>query len=356
MEVCILSMQKIQNFGSLLQAYGLKKMLEEQGHEVCFLDIKRIDDDYKLLGEYRNNFQYEILNDNISFYNKIYNKIQNTLFDLFRVRYLKINKKKLHYDYCVIGADEVFNCLGAGWWGFTSQLFGNVEEADYVITYAASCGSTRYDDLPDEIAKKIGYCLTNVKAISVRDANTKDFVKKILKVDPMFNMDPVFIYNFDTVIRSKKNFWLPSKYCIIYAYENRINKEYEIEAILKFCSDKGLTPITIGGRQKWCKKHYICSPFDCLSVFKHSSFVITDTFHGTIFSVKYADRYAIIVRHSNENKLTDLVNRIEINRHVIENFAELEEIYYLAEDKNSFQKLIKKEREKAYKYLDDNIC
>ena len=39
--------------------------------------------------------------------------------------------------------------------GFTSQLFGNVPEAKRVITYAASCGTTKYEDLPDEIADRI---------------------------------------------------------------------------------------------------------------------------------------------------------------------------------------------------------
>lgn len=31
---------------------------------------------------------------------------------------------------------KIFNCLNAGAWGFTSQLFGNVVEANNVITYA----------------------------------------------------------------------------------------------------------------------------------------------------------------------------------------------------------------------------
>ena len=46
MDICILSMQKVNNMGSLLQSYALKKMLEEMGHNVFFLDIKKIDADY----------------------------------------------------------------------------------------------------------------------------------------------------------------------------------------------------------------------------------------------------------------------------------------------------------------------
>ena len=44
MNVCILSMQRIDNMGSLLQAYALKKILEDLGLEVAYLDIKIIKD------------------------------------------------------------------------------------------------------------------------------------------------------------------------------------------------------------------------------------------------------------------------------------------------------------------------
>ena len=49
MKVCILSMQKVQNFGSLLQSYSLKKIIESLGHEVSFIDIEPIPEDDKLL-------------------------------------------------------------------------------------------------------------------------------------------------------------------------------------------------------------------------------------------------------------------------------------------------------------------
>ena len=37
-KVGILSMQRIKNYGSFLQAYGLKNVIEELGHEVEFVD------------------------------------------------------------------------------------------------------------------------------------------------------------------------------------------------------------------------------------------------------------------------------------------------------------------------------
>lgn len=52
MKVAILSMQMVNNIGSLLQAYSLKKIIEKNGNEVSFIDIKKNEDDYKLMDKY----------------------------------------------------------------------------------------------------------------------------------------------------------------------------------------------------------------------------------------------------------------------------------------------------------------
>ena len=48
-------MQRINNMGSLLQAYALKRLLETLENQVEFIDIKKIDRDYQLLGDYKQN-------------------------------------------------------------------------------------------------------------------------------------------------------------------------------------------------------------------------------------------------------------------------------------------------------------
>lgn len=51
MKICILSMQNVPNFGSLLQAYSLKKILETMGHTVSFIDIEKNPEDNSYVGE-----------------------------------------------------------------------------------------------------------------------------------------------------------------------------------------------------------------------------------------------------------------------------------------------------------------
>lgn len=177
-------MQRINNMGSLLQAYALKRLLETLENQVEFIDIKKIDSDYQLLGDYKQKFKGESEQTGVLGKMKKIDKYtlnrlkirrlsdeQSSIFEKFRINALNIDKVSNKYDLCVIGSDEVFNCLNAGAWGFTSQLFGNVVEANNVITYAASCGSTKYDELPLEVATCIRETFKRISAFSARDMN-----------------------------------------------------------------------------------------------------------------------------------------------------------------------------------------
>ena len=59
MKVCILSMQRVGNMGSLLQSYALKTTIERLGHQVEFIDIEKREDDYKLLDDYKQKYDKE---------------------------------------------------------------------------------------------------------------------------------------------------------------------------------------------------------------------------------------------------------------------------------------------------------
>lgn len=358
-------MQKINNMGSLLQAYALKRTIGNMGHDVYFIDIKKNETDNSLLNGYKLYYKQE--EENPSKIKKFFQHpvkrykikkklpIQNNLFETFRREKLEIEKKSENYDVCVIGSDEVFNCLNAGWWGFTSQLFGNVSEAEKVITYAASCGATCFENIPTAVKEKIRLSFKFVSAFSVRDENTYNFCKSLNVSDVSKNLDPVLIYNFDEEISNielKKDF---SNCCIIYSYKNRINNSDEIRKIIRFCNKNKLIPIAIGAPQFWCKEYITCSPLECLKIFKMSKFVITDTFHGTIFAVKYAPNFVVLTRDSNSNKLNDLIDRLKINEHLIKDFSEINDVYLRQISNEETKEIIRKEINNANTYLLKNL-
>lgn len=371
MKICILSMQKVSNFGSVLQSYSLKKLLESLGHEVSFIDIESRAEDNELLdgkvefyneGDVKKGIRNKLKKiDKYAFIrllNKNKNRTQEELFTSFQNNFLMVDPtdNQQTFDYCVIGSDEVFNCLTKSSWGFTSQLFGNVHQADKVITYAASCGATAFENVPEKVQAKIRESMARLQAISVRDENTYDFTKRFTKTKIEYNLDPVLVGDFtQEMSEARIPFKLPERYCVVYSYFNRIKEEREIHDIKEFCKKNNLKIICVGASQKWIKNYYPLNPFQLLKVFAGASFVITDTFHGTIFSVKYSKKFAVVLRPSNHKKLSDLVDRLGISRHLINSTDELQKAYDIVKDEKSLEALQKYARKKSIEYLKNNL-
>lgn len=373
MKVCVLSMQRVPNTGSLLQSYALKRILEGLGNNVNFIDIQRIDEDYSLLeGHYikvdnsknklarffqkiRKIDRYTVQR----IINKQKEKKQSLLFKWFSQNILCLDpsEKEEHFDLCVIGSDEVFNCCSYSPWGLTSQLFGNVHQADHVITYAASCGFTKVEMLTDEAKICISNALAKLEGVSVRDTNTCCFVRELGISEVTTNLDPVLIYDFYSEISTTTlpdDF--PTNACVVYAYYDRIHNPAEIRSIQTFCKRNNLIPVAIGAPQMWIKRYYPLSPFQVLKAVSVARFVVTDTFHGTIFSAKYARNFAVILRDNNTNKLRDLLIRLRIEDHLVENNRTIEDIDLIAVDRDKINYVISRERENSLGYLSKHLA
>ncbi|MBR2549747.1 MAG: polysaccharide pyruvyl transferase family protein [Clostridiales bacterium] len=367
----ILSMQAVNNFGSLIQAYSLKKMVESLGYDVCFMDIEKRPEDDALMRDHRISYLSEMESGSVTkklsdgyivnrFRNKGIQNEQDRIFNEFRDRCLP----PLSHcgggrpaDAVIIGSDEVFNCIQESPWGFTSQLFGNVENTGRVITYAACCGFTKLTDVPDAVIKKISESFKNISAFSVRDTNTFEFVSGIrgsAGID--YHLDPALLCDFDNEIDEVRiENHLPERYCLVYSYKNRIHEKSEIDYIERFCRENDMEIIAVGMPQKWIKNFYAASPFELLKIFKEAAFVITDTFHGTVFSARFAERFAVIVRESNRNKLGDLTGRLGLEDHVVSDVDVIAGKYDLVHDKTNLKSLLNAEYEKAMAYLRDNL-
>ena len=309
MKTGILSMQRVKNYGSFFQALSLKSILEEYGNDVEFIDIQP--------GQVYKGIEFNDRGEkdwnNQEFVN--FRKKRDDIIEQYGKKYLGLTDDKNfnnNYDFAIIGSDEVFNCIGNGNIGFTQQLFGK-DVSNYTISYAASCGHTTYDQIKKyHLEEKVKEGLNCLKHISVRDKNTYHFVKKIIENNDKIveNIDPVFIYDFKKYM--PKIQITETNYIIIYSYDYRLCNENEVKYIKEFASKNGLKTIGLGLYQPWCDKNINVTPFELLEYFKHADYVITDTFHGAVFSIKYNKKFVGISRSSNANKFNDLFNHVII--------------------------------------------
>lgn len=361
MKVYILSMQQVNNYGSVLQAYSLKKMIESLDHEVKFLAIEKGTSDILTLQCEKNDIDKKDDSWIKTQWTRVKGKIRGRklrqVFSEFRNSTgLNSSMGNEHFDTCVIGSDEVFNCLQKSKWGFSPQLFGEVKSAEKIITYAASCGSTKADNLSNELREAIKNAMLNLSVVSVRDENTAKFVQAVTGKTFVYNLDPVAVGNFDEEIRevtvaSK----LPEKYCIVYSYSERFSEPNEIKAISEYCRAKGLKIVAPFGRQKWIPTYETLTPFELLKAFQKAECIVTDTFHGTLFGAKFGKKMAILIRKSNRNKLEDLTQRLQIQDHVITDISQLSKVLERDLNKEMISEILKLERVRSLEYLKENL-
>ena len=355
-KIGIMSMQRINNYGSFLQAYGLKKIIEGLGHDVQFVDYeyeKCIADKRKK----RSIFEKLIYNINIMKFLK--KKIIHKQFkEMYRDSLMNIGvaEKNIrpNIDSLVIGSDEVFNCLQPYPVGYSRELFGKNYENKNVISYAASFGHTSYEELIEYgIEDEIKQMLASFKAVSVRDNNSFEIASKLLPSSKInINIDPVLLYNYSKEISKYKI--LEENYIIVYAYEHRLNSNEE-KYIRKFAKKYNKKIISIGFYQRIADKNIVCDPFEMLAYIKNADFVITDTFHGSVFSIVNNTQFATIIRNSNKNKLDFLLDSLKLGSRKVNELTDIDILFNKKLDFNETNKIIEKEREKSIKYLNNNL-
>ena len=85
---------------------------------------------------------------------------------------------------------------------------------------------------------------------------------------------------------------------------------------------------------------------------KNADFILTDTFHGTVFSIKYNINFATIIRESNKQKLTDLLERFELQERSLKDLREINNYYLKVTDFQKANQIIREEKEKTNAYLE----
>lgn len=354
MKIGILSMQEVKNYGSFLQAFSLKSNIEALGHQCDFINIIP----GRQIGDYRQSrfHKVKLLLERLwgwDFVKRIVTiyKFQNRFSKEF-LPYLGVKKGQTegHRDIVVIGSDEVFNCAQKTWFGFSPQLYGKCIDADKVISYAASFGATTFDilqklGLKDEVAKLLA---RNFSQISVRDENSRQVVKTLTGKEPQMHVDPVLIYDYSDFMPKEKH---KSDYIIVYSYPGRISDKKEIAAIQAFANQKGLRLLSIGHYFPWCDDVVVPTPFEVLALFRDAAYIVTDTFHGSVFSIKYNKPFCTIVRDMNNQKLTYLLKQFGLEDRIVKDLSLMGTMMERTIDYQSVNKKIESERQRSLEYL-----
>lgn len=362
MRVGILSKHRVVNYGSFLQAYGLKKMIRSLGHRVRFIDLKPAPGNQV-------NYLYDepqwkriarriVCRPGLNDYNHFYEARQELFID-WLFRRLGLTRQpdyRSNYDRVVIGSDEMFNCTEDGtYWGESMQMFGDEIESERIISYAASFGYTTMERLEEkDLCQRVaGLLKDNFAAISVRDKNSADIVRRLTGIEPVLSLDPVLIYDYSSKMPKRVKY---KDYIAVYGYDRRMQEQEYIDQLKTFAQRNGKKLIGIGLWQDWCDENVLADPFRVLALIRDADYVFCETFHGAVFSLKFNKNFACFVRQSNHNKLYGLLKQFGMTGRLLSPDRSVEQVFSDVPDYSAVNEKIAQERSATRAYLEKYLA
>ncbi|MCM1221092.1 MAG: polysaccharide pyruvyl transferase family protein [Bacteroides sp.] len=314
--VGIITMHKVWNAGSALQAYALQRTVEDMGFAVklidyqypniehsafagCVKDVKSLD----IKGAIRLVAQLVKV--------KLMKSKHTTLYNSFYDKYFRCTKsvytsrKSLYehtplFDIYITGSDQVWNPQYIGF--DTSYLLDFVPENAKRISYASSFST---NSIPFFLKRDYARCLSKYDSISVREESGKQLVNELTNKDATVCCDPTLLLSKeqwgkiaeDSVLHTGKKYILVyvmgyayDPYPSIYKHIDKVANELKLPVVF-FNSRRGKYNAPFGEL-----KIQDLGPAEFLWLFKNASFVMTDSFHGTAFSLNFQRPFISVIK------------------------------------------------------------
>lgn len=355
MKIGILTWSKAINHGAILQTYALQKFLERDNHKVVELDYKFSEENKYVNKSFKLKKILKKINSNYIFSKLKLNNwimLKKRLFEDFKNSYMcygKMYDEEQNLKKVIIGSDMVFDFHE----GYNPYMYGKNVYCNYIFSYAACFGYTTPEifeayEKKDEI---ITY-LRRLKGISYRDNNTGNILKSYCKIDNCIKtLDPVLLYGFGKEKNNWNNYgWAKRNYILIYSYTFNMDSPIEIKSIKKYAKKNNLEIISVGYYHRWCDSSVNADPKEFVEMFANANYIITDTFHGTVFSIVFNKPFLPIIRN-NSFKIIDLLDEIGLSdvicRNIETDINKLSNNY----DYLKVNKKLEKMRKKSYDYL-----
>lgn len=304
MKIVILTLPLKFNYGGILQCYALQTVLERQGHEVQVLTRPRYGRSYYIiysLAVCKRLLKRFVLGKKVAIL-KAPHQIIRQHTDRFIRRNIHRYYKKIwdsniasYFDVIIVGSDQVWRPM----------YYQPIEEAFLSflgdakikrVAYAASFG-VDYCEYTEEQRKNCSFLLKKFNIVSVRESSGVKLIQKYFNTKAVQVLDPTLLLSANDyrVLIKKSKTQLSKGNMLVYMLDRSKEKEKLIERIAE---EKGLTPFwmnsDIDDVTLPLEQRIKMSVEQWLRSFDDAEFVLTDSFHGCIFSIIFRKQFLAI--------------------------------------------------------------
>ncbi|WP_300795628.1 polysaccharide pyruvyl transferase family protein [uncultured Bacteroides sp.] len=374
MRVAILTLPLHINYGGIMQCYALQRVLTRMGHDVKVLSKPMYGRLYffALFRSYISYLYYKyIRKENISSKSVLYDlyqyrNVSKNLNFFVKNNIIKYNKRKWetigsNFDAIIVGSDQVWRAAYHS--NIEEYYLSFIGELDIKrISYAASFG---LDNLKEYSMHKLKLCTRLLKKfdyVSVREDSGVLLCKEYFGVKAELVIDPTLLLDdkdYETIFNNSN---LKIDKNILLAYFLDITDE-KIKIAERLAQYKGLKLFIINSKafddKSEIKERIMIGVDEWLFNFKNSSYIITDSFHGCVFSIIFKKQFIAL---GNDNRgltrFLSLLNRFSLNDRLINLDIRFESILNVVDkniDYNTVYDKLSKEREKSYNFLYNSL-
>lgn len=345
------------NYGGILQAYALQRVLQDMGHDVVYIEwdkwrMKVFSWKVYLLRFYWKYFKEEDL---VVFaeqkYNRIYDKINKFTKNNITILPIK-DLKEEDVDVLIVGSDQIWRPIYVA--NIEDAYLGFAKDWDVRrIAYAASFGVANWSEYSDEQTNICRELIKKFDSVSVREDSGVDLCRNYLGVDAKHVLDPTMLIDIKHYIyhinSCKKRY--PKRMCLAYIIDEADDKVAVLNSVVK-CQGYNIRQwknvdvpnIKNPKVEEWLKGFY------------GAEFVFTDSFHGCVFSIIFNKPF---IAFGNEgrgmarfNSLLKMFGLEELLITSLDQFMpELVDRAILRFSDNSIQQRLNELRKESYEFL-----
>lgn len=257
-----------------------------------------------------------------------------------------------HFDFVVSGSDQIWNpaCVTSDN-SFIEEYFLNIRCGSAVkIAYASSMGAYEFND---EEKIKLNELWSTYEHLSCREEKGTRLIKSVTGKNATHVLDPTLLISRDSWLNKfdvsdvKHN----EPYILLYFIKKSpLFKEVVREVKKKFnCKVVVLNQSLTSGVDSDLHIRD-AGPKDFIELFHNAKFVVTDSFHGTTFSLKFNKNFIAVSPGKNVNRIESLLSKVGLEKQIVSTDIDLEKINYEIDYKEPI-KLLNKEINNSLSYL-----
>lgn len=230
--------------------------------------------------------------------------------------------------YCV-GSDQTWN-IECNYGVDPVYFLEKVPDSCAKISFAASFGRPSLDAKEQSLTRQL---LKGFKALSVRESSSVSILAS-MGLEGIALKDPVLLCRSELWEELASNVACRKEgYVLVYmlnpnpkmcSYANRIAREFDIEAKVITFSPFKKAPSGLRGV-------FLPSPEECIALFRDAAYVVTDSFHGTCFSLLFERPMTVFNPPKYSVRLSDVLSDFGLSSRRVENAEQAESVSIHAE-------------------------